>query len=64
LPGGHNDSVVARTLLLDLARKARAAGENSFAYDLMHQRLACQAATIEQALPRFTAAPPDRTTGS
>ena len=63
LLGDHHDSVVARTVLLDLAAKARAAGEDTFTYGLMHQRQACQAATIEQALPRFTAARRDRTTG-
>ena len=63
LLGDHHDSVVARTVLLDLAGKARAAGEDTFTYGLMHQRQACQAATIEQALPRFTAARHDRTTG-
>ena len=63
LLGDHHDSVVARAVLLDLAGKARAAGEDTFTYGLMHQRQACQAATIEQALPRFTAARRDRTTG-
>ena len=63
LLGDHHDSVVARAVLLDLARKARAAGEDTFTYGLMHQRQACQAATIEQALPRVTAARGDRTTG-
>ena len=62
LLGDHHDSVVARTVLLDLAGKARAAGEDTFTYGLMHQRQACQAATIEQALPRLTAARRDRTT--
>ncbi len=56
LPGDHHDSVVARTVLLDLAAKARAAGEDTFTYGLMYQRQACQAASIEQALPRFAAA--------
>ena len=56
LLGDHHDSVVARAVLLDLAAKARAAGEDTFTYGLMHQRQACQAATIEQALPCFTAA--------
>ena len=46
-----------------LAENARAAGEDTFTYGLMHQRQACRAATIEQALPRFTAARRDRTTG-
>jgi CHAD domain/CYTH domain len=63
LLGDHHDSVVARTVLLDLAQNARAAGEDTFTYGLMHQRQACQAASIEQALPRFTAAQRDRTTG-
>ncbi len=63
LLGDHHDSVVARTVLLDLAGTARAAGEDTFTYGLMHQRQACQAATIEHALPRFTAARHDRTTG-
>ncbi len=53
LLGDHHDSVVARTVLLDLARKARAAGEDTFTYGLMHQRQACQAAELEQALPRY-----------
>ncbi len=56
LLGDHHDSVVARTVLLDLAAKARTAGEDTFTYGLMHQRQACQAAVIEQTLPRFTAA--------
>jgi CHAD domain-containing protein len=63
LLGDHHDSVVARTVLLDLAGKARAAGEDTFTYGLMHQRQACQAANIEQALPRLAAAQRDRTTG-
>jgi CHAD domain-containing protein len=53
LLGDHHDSVVARTVLLTLARQARAAGEDTFTYGLMHQSQACQAAQIEQALPRF-----------
>ena len=56
LLGDHHDSVVARTVLLDLARQARAADEDTFAYGLLHQRQAGQAAKIEQALPRLTAA--------
>ena len=50
LLGDHHDSVVARTVLLDLAQEARAAGEDTFTYGLMYQRQACQAAEIEQAL--------------
>ena len=54
--GDQHDSVVARAVLLDLAGKARTAGEDTFTYGLMYQRQACQAAEIEQALPHFTAA--------
>jgi len=63
LLGDHHDSVVARAVLLELAGQARAAREDTFTYGVMHQRQASQAATIEQALPRFTAARRDRTTG-
>jgi len=55
LLGNHHDSVVARTVLLDLAAEARAGGEDTFTYGLMHQSQACQAAEIERALPRFAA---------
>ena len=55
LLGDHHDSVVARIVLLDLAQMARAAGEDTFTYGLMYQRQACQAATIEQTLPRLAA---------
>ncbi len=55
LLGDHHDSVVARIVLLDLAQMARAAGEDTFTYGLMHQRQACQAAIIEETLPRVTA---------
>jgi CHAD domain-containing protein len=55
LLGDHHDSVVARIVLLDLAQMARAAGEDTFTYGLMHQRQACQAAAIEQTLPRLAA---------
>jgi hypothetical protein len=54
---------VARAVLLDLARNARADGEDTFTYGLLHQRQACQAATLEQALPRLAAARRDRITG-
>ncbi len=50
LLGDHHDSVVARTVLLDLAQEARAAGEDTFTYGLMYQRQAGQADKIEQAL--------------
>lgn len=53
LLGDHHDSVIARTVLVDLAAKARAAGHDTFTYGLMYQGQACQAAEIEQSLPRF-----------
>jgi hypothetical protein len=37
-------------VLLDLADQARAAGEDTFTYGLMHQQQACQAAEIEPGL--------------
>ena len=52
--GDHHNSVVARTVLLELAHQAREAGEDTFTYGVLHQRQACQAAKIEQALPRHT----------
>jgi CHAD domain-containing protein len=52
--GDHRDSVVARTVLLDLAGKARAAGEDTFTYGLMYQHQAGEAASLEQGLPPFT----------
>jgi len=53
--GDHHDSVVARAVLLDLAAEAREAGEDTFAYGLMYQRQADEAASLERALPPFTA---------
>jgi hypothetical protein len=51
-------------VLLDLAGKAREAGEDTFTYGLMYQRQAGEAASMEQALPPFTAihrhSPPGR----
>jgi CHAD domain-containing protein len=51
--GDHHDSVVARTMLLDLAGKAREAGEDTFAYGLMYGLQAGQAASMERTLPPF-----------
>ena len=51
LLGDHHDSVVTRAVLLDLAGQARAGREDTFTYGVLHQRQACQAAAIEQALP-------------
>jgi CHAD domain-containing protein len=53
LLGDHHDSVVARAVLRDLAGQARAAGEDTFTYGVMHERQACQAAGIERTLPQF-----------
>ena len=50
LLGDHHDSVVARTVLRGLADQARAAGEDTFTYGVMHERQACQAAGIELTL--------------
>jgi len=52
LLGDHHDSVVARAVLLELAATARAAGQDTFTYGLMHRSQACHAAEIERALPR------------
>lgn len=52
--GDHHDSVVGRAVLLDLAGKAREAGEDTFTYGLMYQRQAGRAASMERALPPFT----------
>jgi CHAD domain-containing protein len=50
LLGDHHDSVVARTVLLNLAATARADGHDTFTYGLLYQSEVCRAATIEQAL--------------
>jgi CHAD domain-containing protein len=62
LLGDQHDSVVARTVLLDLAAAARDAGEDTFAYGLLYQRQACAATAIEQSLPSFTTANPHQET--
>ena len=55
LLGDHHDSVVARTVLRGLADQARAAGEDTFTYGVMHERQACEASEIERTLPHFAA---------
>ena len=55
LLGDHHDSVVARTVLRDLADQARGAGEDTFTYGVMHERQACQASEIERTLPHLAA---------
>jgi CHAD domain-containing protein len=52
LLGDHHDSVVARTVLRGLADDARAAGEDTFTYGVLHERQACQASHIERKLPQ------------
>ncbi len=51
LLGDHHDSVVARMVLLGLVDQARVAGEDTFTYGAMHERLACAAGEIERMLP-------------
>ena len=53
--GDHQDSVVARAVLREIADEARSAGEDTFSYGLVYGREACQAAEIERALPRLAA---------
>jgi CHAD domain-containing protein len=55
LLGDHHDSVVARTVLRGLAGDARAAGEDTFTYGVLHERQACQASEIERMLPQVAA---------
>ncbi|AXI77548.1 CYTH and CHAD domain-containing protein [Peterkaempfera bronchialis] len=52
LLGEHQDSVVARTALRELAAQADAAGESAFSYGLLHQVEHDRAATAERQLPR------------
>ncbi|MFD7435671.1 CHAD domain-containing protein [Streptomyces sp. NPDC059861] len=51
LLGEHQDSVMSRTALKDLAEQAHAAGENSFTYGLLHAREEQRAAEVEEELP-------------
>jgi CHAD domain-containing protein len=50
LLGDHHDSVVERTVLLNLAAAARADGHDTFTYGVLYQSQVCHAATIEQTL--------------
>ncbi|MFF1449545.1 CHAD domain-containing protein [Streptomyces sp. NPDC058274] len=52
LLGDHQDSVMARDALRDLADKAQAAGESSFTYGLLYGREERQAAADESALAK------------
>ncbi|MFB7913399.1 CHAD domain-containing protein [Streptomyces sp. NPDC056061] len=51
LLGDHQDSVVARDALRDLAVRAHAAGETSFTWGLLHGREEATAAARERRLP-------------
>jgi CHAD domain-containing protein len=51
LLGEHQDSVVARPVLLEIAAQAHADGENAFAFGLLHGRESACAARVEE---RFT----------
>lgn len=49
--GDHQDSVLARATLRDLAAQAQAAGESTFTFGLLYGREEAGAAAIERALP-------------
>ncbi|GHB23511.1 CHAD domain-containing protein [Streptomyces viridiviolaceus] len=51
LLGDHQDSVMAREALRDLARQAHAAGESTFTYGVLYGREERRAADDEAALP-------------
>ncbi|MEU3251615.1 CYTH and CHAD domain-containing protein [Streptomyces sp. NPDC006997] len=53
LLGDHQDSVMSREALRDLAAQAHAAGENAFTYGLLYGREEQRAATAEAELPRL-----------
>ncbi|MFH8368945.1 CHAD domain-containing protein [Streptomyces sp. NPDC018031] len=51
LLGEHQDSVLARATLRDLAVQAHAAGESTFTFGLLYGREEAAAAAVERALP-------------
>ncbi|RSS58228.1 CYTH and CHAD domain-containing protein [Streptomyces sp. WAC07061] len=51
LLGEHQDSVVARAALRELAHQAHGAGEPSFTWGLLHGREEARAERVERALP-------------
>ncbi|MDQ1019530.1 CYTH and CHAD domain-containing protein [Streptomyces afghaniensis] len=53
LLGEHQDSVMARQALRELAAVAHAAGENTFTYGLLHEREEQRAVRVETELPGF-----------
>ncbi|MFE1556975.1 CHAD domain-containing protein [Streptomyces sp. NPDC058734] len=59
LLGEHQDSVVARTALRDLAHQAHGAGEPSFTWGLLHGREEARAERAERDLPATWAAAAD-----
>jgi CHAD domain-containing protein len=61
LLGEHQDSVMARTALRDIAAQAHAAGENAFTYGLLYGREECRAAEHEAELPAVWESVRDRT---
>ncbi|MFI8187516.1 CHAD domain-containing protein [Streptomyces sp. NPDC085946] len=52
LLGDHQDSVMAREALRELAGRAHAAGESAFAYGVLHEREEQRAREAEARLPR------------
>jgi CHAD domain-containing protein len=54
--GDHQDSVVARQALRDLAVRADAAGENAFVWGLLYGREEARAGARETELPGVWAA--------
>lgn len=55
LLGEHQDGVVALPLLRDLAAQSFLAGENAFAFGVLHEREASRARDAERDLPRVRA---------
>ncbi|GGT08601.1 CYTH and CHAD domain-containing protein [Streptomyces chromofuscus] len=51
LLGEHQDSVMCRQALRELAEQAHAAGENAFTYGVLHAREERRAAEVEEELP-------------
>jgi CHAD domain-containing protein len=60
--GEHQDAVMARAALRELAAVAHAAGEDTFTYGLLHEREQRRAADVEAALPAFWDGMKDATT--
>jgi CHAD domain-containing protein len=53
--GEHQDTVVARRALRELAAQAHTSGENGFSFGVLHGRDAARAARIEEELPALWA---------